>query len=305
MVAVVRSPTACAVSTIDSHRSVVSLSGTQDGAHLVVEDLGRGAGQRAEAGIPQARQVVAHVEPEAGRAVMDFERREGVHVDVGHGVLRGLHDAEVGLAGVARMDAALHADFGRAALVGLAHPPGDLAMVEIVGRPAQAVAQLALGERAEPARERADVRVVDVAVDHVGHGRRRLSVRAACRPRHTPRRTRRRARQTAPRCRRRPAGGRRWRGATHRRRHERSGPARVPMGRVKRVLPSGPAPSRRRGRSPPRPGGESPACAARGRATARPAARIRDRSRAARPGISRPPRSRAAALRSPARALPD
>ncbi len=74
-------------------------------------------------------------------------------------------------AGVGGMDAALHADFGRAALP---RPrvtrSADLLQSQIVGLAAQILARLALGEGAELAVEGADVGVVDVAVDDIGDG---------------------------------------------------------------------------------------------------------------------------------------
>ena len=66
------------------------------------------------------------------------------------------------------MDTALQADLGGAELNGLGHAPLDLRHVERIAGPAQRVRAAALGERAEPARVAADVRVVDVAVDDIG-----------------------------------------------------------------------------------------------------------------------------------------
>ena len=67
------------------------------------------------------------------------------------------------------MDAPLHADFGGTTLPGLLGSTRDLRQIEIVGRAPQVLAQLPLREGAELALEVAHVRVVDVAVDHVGH----------------------------------------------------------------------------------------------------------------------------------------
>jgi hypothetical protein len=49
------------------------------------------------------------------------------------------------------MDAALHADFGGAAIPRFPDAALDLVAVEVVGRAAQGVAELALGESAERA----------------------------------------------------------------------------------------------------------------------------------------------------------
>src|SRR6185369_9438229 len=84
----------------------------------------------------------------------------------------GTHRAtylHVGVAGETRMDAALHADFGRAALPGLPRPGGNLVQRQIVRAPAQVLAHLAFGEGAELTFERADIGVIDVARDDIGN----------------------------------------------------------------------------------------------------------------------------------------
>ena len=62
------------------------------------------------------------------------------------------------------MDSALEAHLGGAALDRLDHPTLDLLHAEQVGVAAQVERERPLRERAEPAFERADVRVVDVAI---------------------------------------------------------------------------------------------------------------------------------------------
>ena len=79
-------------------------------------------------------------------------------------------DREIGRAGIFRVDAALQADFGGAALPGLLAAPDDFVEVEIVGPAAQILAELALREGAELAAEIADIGVVDVAGDDIGDG---------------------------------------------------------------------------------------------------------------------------------------
>ena len=110
----------------------IDLVGAEDGAYLVVEDLGGGAGHAAEPGLLQLAQVVGQSPLHRRRALPDLERRKRVHVDLG---LRGLHGAqyvEVPLAGEARVDAALQAHLGAAALPGLDRAPGNLIDVEQV-----------------------------------------------------------------------------------------------------------------------------------------------------------------------------
>jgi hypothetical protein len=66
-------------------------------------------------------------------------------------------------------DAALQADFDRAALGGLAAAAHDFLEREIVGPPAQALVRLALGECTECAAIETNIGVVDVAGDDVAH----------------------------------------------------------------------------------------------------------------------------------------
>ncbi len=83
---------------------------------------------------------------------------------------RALHRAaqlDIGLAGIVGMDAALHADFGGAALPGLARTPRHFLQRQVVGLAAQLLADLALGKRAETAFIAADIGVVDITVDDV------------------------------------------------------------------------------------------------------------------------------------------
>ena len=148
----------------------VDLVRAQDGAHLVVQDLGRRAGQAGEPGIPQPGQVVVERQAQRVGAGADLQRREGMHVHVRCRRLHRLDDGEIGVAGVAGLDAALQAHLGGAARPGFRRARRDLGHVEIVGLVAMAEVVPALGEGAELAAVGADVGVVDVAIDDVGHG---------------------------------------------------------------------------------------------------------------------------------------
>ena len=145
------------------------LVGADDRAHLVVEDLGRRSRKRAETEVAEPRHVRLEVDSERRRALPDLERRERVHVDLGHGGLDRLDDARVVVAGERRVDPALEADLGGAALPCLAHPAHDFLVRHEVRRPAEVLGELALRERAEAAAEVADVRVLDVPRDDVRH----------------------------------------------------------------------------------------------------------------------------------------
>ena len=133
-------------------------------AHVVVEDLGGGARDRVQPGLAQLGQQVPNGHAGLGRAGDDLHRRERVHVHARHPLLHRPDQVGVGGGGQRRVDAALHADLGGAVRPGLLGPVGDLVQRE----PVRVGVALALGERAEPAADVADVGEVDVAVDHVG-----------------------------------------------------------------------------------------------------------------------------------------
>ena len=109
-----RSPTEWAVRWASSHSSVLILSGQRIGPDLVVEDLGGGAGQRAQAGVHQPPEVVGERLAEPLGALGDLERGEAVDVDVGRRLLHGPGDVDVVVAVEVGMDAALQAHLGGA-----------------------------------------------------------------------------------------------------------------------------------------------------------------------------------------------
>ena len=133
-----------------------------DPAHLVVQHLRGRSRQRAETQIAEPCEVLGEREVERCRALPDLERRERVHVDPGHGVLDRPDDVRVVVAREGRMDPALEADLGRAALPRLLGAPHDLLERDEIRGAAQVRRQLALREGAEAAAEVADVRVLDV-----------------------------------------------------------------------------------------------------------------------------------------------
>ena len=147
----------------------VDLVGADDGADLVVEDFRRRAGQGAETGRLQPGEELGDRQSERRRALRHLQRREGVDVHLGDDRLDRPADRFVGGAGVVGMDAALQADFRRAAIPRLDRAARDFLDGEIVGRAAQILVRAALREGAELAPEVADVGVVDVAVDDVAH----------------------------------------------------------------------------------------------------------------------------------------
>ena len=114
-------------------------------------------------------EVLGKRQAERRRSLPHLERRERVHVDPGNGVADGADDARVVVAGESRMDPSLEADLGGAALPRLLGTPDDLVQRDEVRRAAQIRRELPFRERAEAAAEVADVRVLDVPRDDVGH----------------------------------------------------------------------------------------------------------------------------------------
>ena len=80
IVVVARRPSSWAVIITSAHSAVRDLVRAQVDAHAVVEDLGGGARQGAQAGVAQAGEELAHADPEGVGALPDLERREAVHV---------------------------------------------------------------------------------------------------------------------------------------------------------------------------------------------------------------------------------
>ena len=144
------------------------LVGADDAAHLVVEHLRRSSRQRTQAEVGEVREVLLERETERRRALPHLERRERVHVDPGHRVTDRAHHARVVVTRERRVDPALQADLGRAALPRLLGSTHDLLERHEIRRPAQVRRELPLRERAEAAAEVADVRVLDVPRDDVG-----------------------------------------------------------------------------------------------------------------------------------------
>ncbi len=90
----------------------VDLVGAEHRPDLVVEDLGRGARQRAQAGVHQPHEVLVERLAEAPGPLGDLERGEAVDVDVGGRLLHGAAHVDVVVAVEVRVDAALQADLG-------------------------------------------------------------------------------------------------------------------------------------------------------------------------------------------------
>ena len=150
--------------------SVLILSGQRTAAHLVVEDLGGGAGQGLEAGLLAARvryvgqgpseRRAPSVTSSAVKAWMWMRRRAGAHrprARRGSSRRRSWGGCRPG--GRPRWPPAPRPRATRSVIS---------SSVEQVGVAAQVERERALGEGAEPALEGADVGVVDVAVDDEG-----------------------------------------------------------------------------------------------------------------------------------------
>ena len=147
----------------------VDLVGAQHRPHRIVEDLRSGARQRLQPRILQPHEVVHERLSEPLGPLDDLKGREPVQVHVGHHIVDCPADVDVVVAVEAGVDAALQGHLGGAQLGGLDHPFLDVGQRQHVRRAPQVQRQGSLGEAAELALERADVRVVDVAVVHPGH----------------------------------------------------------------------------------------------------------------------------------------
>ncbi len=133
-------------------------------ADLVVQDLGRRAGDGAEPGVAQLGEPLLDRHAGLGRRGHDLHRRERVHVHAGDGGPHGADEVCVEGDGQLRVDPALHAHLRGARLGRLHGPRRDL----VQRQPERVGVALALGEGTEPAAHVADVREVDVPVDDVG-----------------------------------------------------------------------------------------------------------------------------------------
>jgi hypothetical protein len=98
---------------------------------------------------------------------MHLERRERVDVHARNRLANRGADLQVRSTGETRLDPALHAHLGGAAIPGLARAPRDLVHRQRVGPATQVLAQLPFRERTELTLEVADVGVVDVAADDI------------------------------------------------------------------------------------------------------------------------------------------
>ena len=100
----------------------------------------------------------------------DLQWSEAVHMDPRNRFLDGREDIHVELPRELRVDAPLQADFGGPARRRLGSPLHDLLDAHQVRVSPEVQAPGAFREGTEAAPEVADVRVVDVAVDHIGNG---------------------------------------------------------------------------------------------------------------------------------------
>ena len=148
----------------------INLVRADDSAHLIIQNLCCRAGQSAKPGIAQTGKKIGQRKPERARALMDFQRGEGMDMHPRHGLLDGAANRFIGCAGILRVDAALQADFGGTTRPGFLGATGDFCMVKIIGRAAQGFMSLALAEGAEAATIGADIRIIDVPIDDIAHG---------------------------------------------------------------------------------------------------------------------------------------
>ena len=194
-VEVERRPARWQASMISTQRATGSLFGEIRGPDAVVEHLGGRPGRRPEAALDQVVEHRVGALPGALAHVVDLHRRVGVQVDLRRDLLDQPQPAPVVLERVVRMDAALHADLGRAVVDRLLNPCLEVVLRHVVG----VGRALSLPEAAERAADDADVGEVDVAVDDECRRSRRPARRAARRQRRaSPRSPPGASRRTAP-----------------------------------------------------------------------------------------------------------
>ena len=189
MVTFDRRPTECAVRWASSHSSVSILSGQMIARTSSSRISAAVPGRVREPGVLREHEVLAERHAEPAGAFGDLERGEPVHVDLRRDLLHRPRHVEVVLAVEVGVDAALETHLGGAALDRFDDPPLDLVAVEEIRVAAEVQRQRTLREGAELALERADVRVVDVAIAHerdrVAHGLAPQLIGDRARPRAT------------------------------------------------------------------------------------------------------------------------
>src|ERR1700676_4129797 len=121
----------------------VDLVGAEHRAYLIIENFGRRSGQSAEPSLAQRTEKHRHIETQRRSSLPDFEWRKGMHMYLRYRLLGCAADRQVTGTRIGRMDTPLHADLGPPALPGLAPPPFYLGERQVIGTPAQILAQLA------------------------------------------------------------------------------------------------------------------------------------------------------------------
>jgi len=142
MVAVERKPTVWAARMTSSHWRVRVLS---------AQSTIRTSSSRISAAVPgsvkprrlQLSKEISYRHSQPLRTLDNFKSRKRVHVDLRHGAFHGATDIEIFLPSVGRVNTALHADLGCAALPSRRDAIRNFSHFEIVGSSAQVLAHLA------------------------------------------------------------------------------------------------------------------------------------------------------------------
>src|SRR6202011_4814315 len=135
--------------------------------HFVVKDPRRRSRQRTQSCVLQPLKKRLDRYAQGVCAVRYFQRRKRVDMHPRDFRFHRPQQGEICIAGIVRIDAALHTHLGGATVPGLARPTRHFCVREVIRISPQLLAHFSLREGAEAAFERAYVRVVDIAIDDV------------------------------------------------------------------------------------------------------------------------------------------
>ena len=88
---------------------------------------------------------------------------------LGHNLLNGMTNIQISLTGIFRMDAALQANFGGAAVIRFSRSPHNFFMRQVIGPAPKVFTHLAFREGAELTFEITHVGIINISINTIGH----------------------------------------------------------------------------------------------------------------------------------------